>query len=301
MQSSRVQMAVKILLVVCTGIVFSSVNAASQAASSAQSSNPFEAFFNGIATAQGVGGGRGEAGYLKLMDSIGAMTPSEIAAGLPVIDRQIDNTAEPQDRLAKFDAANLLMSISLRPDGPALLQTELDRLASMLNDPSHFLSGQAAMALQHIGYNRPTEVWPILEAALKNPEINNKTGPGPAIAIILLRMGPHGDDVTEHVAQYMRRSDLTDNELLDTIIGINSSPVIPYALTAELVRCLDRHNEHIKSRALVGIARSSPAARATARARVEKIVSDRRETAHIRRIAAEALEGEITGNPDIDK
>jgi|GEM_PF-3792314 len=214
MTSPRWQMAVKIVLVVCTVIVFSSLNAYSLAASSAQVSNPFEDFFNGLATAQGVEGSRGEAGYLKLMDSIGVMAPSEIAAGLPIIDRQIDNTAERQDRLAKFDAANLLMFISLRPDGPALLQTELDRLAFMLTDPTHFLSGQAAMALQHIGYSRPTEVWPILEAALKDPEINNKTGPGPAIAIILLRMGPHGDEVTKHIVQYMRRPDLTDNQLM---------------------------------------------------------------------------------------
>jgi hypothetical protein len=111
-------------------------------------------------------------------------------------------------------------------------------------------------------------------------------------------MGPHDDDVTARVVQYMRRPDLTDKQLIDTIIGINSSPVIPDALTAELVRCLDRPNEHIKSRALVGIARSSPSAKDAAQTRVQKMANDPRETEHIRRLAAEALKGPITEDPD---
>jgi hypothetical protein len=38
-----------------------------------------------------------------------------------------------------------------------------------------------------------------------------------------------------------------------------------------------------------------------ARTRLQKMANDPRETAHVRRIAAEALEGQITENPDIDK
>jgi hypothetical protein len=301
MPRSRTLITVQIILAVYSGFTFSPSCTFSQPTPSAQTSNPFEVFFNSLAAMQGSGGGSGETGYIKLMDSVGAMAPAEIAAGIPIIDQQIDNKVEPQNRLAKFDAANLLVVISQRPDGPELLAPQINRLASMLNDPSHLLSGPALMTLKGIGRSRPDVVWPILEAALKAPEVNNATGLGPGIAITLLRTGPHGDDVTEHVAQYMRRSDLTDNQLLATIIGINNSPIIPDALTTELVRCLDRPNEHIKSRALVGIARSSPSAMGAIRMRVQKMANDPRETPHIRRIAAEALQGEITENPDIDK
>jgi hypothetical protein len=292
---------IQIFLVVCSGITSSSARAFAQRAPSMQSSNPFEDYFNRFAAAQEIGSSRSEDVYEKLAESIGAMTPKEIAAGISVIDRQIDNTAEPQNLPKKGQAAYLLRIIASRPDGPDLLASQMDRLASMLNDPSHVFSAPAAMALQMIGYRRPEVAWPILEAALEDPNVNNKTGVGPGIAVILLRMGPHGDDVTEHVAQYMRRPDLTEDQLLQTIIGIDSSPTVPDILTAELVRCLDRSNEHIKIRALVGIARSGPSAKDAARTRVQMMANDPRETTHVRRLAAAALEGEITENPESDK
>jgi hypothetical protein len=301
MQHSRTLAATTIAVIIFGWVALLSPNGLSQSTLSGEAANPFREFFDRLATAQGVGAGRGEAAYMKLVESLGTMAPGEIAAGIPIIDGQLDDSAEPEDRLAKADAANLLMFISWRPDGPELLASQMDRLKSMLTDPSHTFSGPAALALQHIGIRQPEAVWPILESALKAPETNNATGIGPSIAIILLRMGPHGDDVTEHVAQYMRRPDLTDSQLISTIIGIDSSPVIPDLLTAELIRCLDRPNEHVKSRALVGIARSSPSAKDAARARVQRMTNDPRETAHIRRLAAEALEGQITEDPDTDK
>ena len=188
MPSLRTLAAAQIVFVVCSGIAPTSLTVSSQSTPSSQTANAFEEFFSKLATAQGVGGSRGEAAYVKLMDSLGTMTPAEIAAGIPVIDRQIDSTTEPEDRLAKADAANLLMLISWRPDGPELLASQIGRLTSMLNDPAHLLSGPAAMALQHLGDREPDVVIPILEAALKAPEVNNKTRVGPGIAVILLRM-----------------------------------------------------------------------------------------------------------------
>lgn len=261
--------------------------------------NPFDDFFSKLATAQGVGGSRGETSYIKLMDSIEAMTPAEIAAGIPVIDRQIDSTAEPEDRLAKADAANLLMFISWRSDGAELLATQIDRLTSMLNDPTHLLSGPAVIALQHIALTRPDVSVPILEAALDKPGVNNSTSVGPGIATTLLRISPSNDEVLDHIVRYMRRQDLTDSQLVRTIVGIDGSPAIPDALTVELVRCLDRPNENVKSRALVGIAKSSPAAKDAARPRVQRLIEDPRESAHTKRLAEEALRGRITENPEI--
>ena len=301
MPCTRTKAVAQIAFALYSGIAFSLSNAFSQVTSSTQSINRFEDFFNNLAAAQGVGGSRGEAAYLKLADSLGAMTRSEVAAGIPIIDRQIDNTAESEDRLAKFDAANLLMFISWRPDGAELLASQIDRLTAMLNGPSHFLSGQAAMALQHIGDSRPDVVVTILEAALKDPEVNNPTGIGPGIAVILLRMAPRSEEATKNIVQYMQRPDLTDNQLISTIVGIDSSRFIPDAITTELVRCLDRSNQIIKGRALVGIAKSSPAAKDAARVRMQRMVNDPGETAHIRRLAAEALEGQISENPDVDK
>ena len=266
-----------------------------------EESNPFIVFFNQLATAQGVGGSRGEAAYIRLTNSLEVMTSAEIAAGIPVIDYQLDNTGEPEDRLAKYDAANLLMFISWRSDGATLLASQIDRLTSMLNDPSHFLSGQAAIALQHIGISRPDLVIPILEAALKITEANNTTGVGPGIAVILLRMTHPSERISQDIVQYMNRTDLTDDQLLSTVIGIDSSPIIPDVLTAELVRCLDRPNEHIKTRALIGIAKSNPTARSVAQRRIQSLANDPRETSHVRRLAAEALKGEITEDPDSGK
>jgi hypothetical protein len=301
MPRSRTLMTVQILFAICSGLTCLSLNAFSQSAPSVQSSNPFEDFFNRLAAAQGVGGRRGEATYIKLTDSIGAMTPAEIAAGIPVIDRQIDSTAEPEDRLAKVDAANLLMFISWRQDGAELLASQIDRLASMLNDPSHLLSGPAVMTLQSISRRRPDAVVPILEAALKLPEVNNSTGVGPGIAGILLQAAPPDEESTKDIVEYMRRPDLTESQLVATIMGINNSPVIPDSITAELVRCLDRPNDRIKIRALMGIAGSSQSAKDTARVRIQKMAKDPGETAHVRRIATEALEGKITENPESNK
>ncbi len=271
----------------------------SSQSTSGQTQNSFQDFFSQLATASGVGGSRGETSYVKLMDSIPTMSPEEIAAGIPVIDRQIDNTAQPEDRLAKADAANLLLFISWRTDGAKLLASEMDRLTSMLNDPSHLMSGPATLTLMSISESRPDLAIPILEAALKHPEVNNATSVGPGIALALFKIAPTNKQAVNDIVQYMRRPDLTDNQLIRTIVGMDSGPVLPDALTAQLVRCLDRPNEYVKIRALVGISRrSSPPGKDAARTRIQEMANDPRETAHVRRLAAEALEGPITEDPD---
>ncbi len=290
-----------VVLILYVGIGCLSLSAFSQVIPSDQAHDPFKALFDELATTQAVEGSRSEKAYIKLMDSIATLTPAEITKGIQIINLQLDSKAEPEDRLAKADAAYLLTLISWRPDGPQLLASEVDRLTFMLNDPSHLLSGPAAMALQHIGDSRPDVVVTILEAALKDPEVNNPTGIGPGIAVILLRMAPRSEEATKNIVQYMQRPDLTDNQLISTIVGIDSSRFIPDAITTELVRCLDRSNQIIKGRALVGIAKSSPAAKDAARVRMQRMVNDPGETAHIRRLAAEALEGQISENPDVDK
>jgi hypothetical protein len=301
MPRSRLLMRVLFFVVAYGELTFSSASAFPQLTSSVQSSNLFEDYFKVLAVEQDFGSDRSWDAYEKIAKSIGTMTPVEITKGISVIDQQIDNTSEGQRPWTKAQAVYLLGIIGRRPDGPELLALQMDRLAAMLNNPSHLLSAQAVMVLQAIGYRRPDVVWPILEAALEAPEVNNTTGIGPGIAVILLRMGPHGDDVTKHVAQYMRRPDLTEQQLLSTIIGIDSSSFIGDILATELVRSLDFPSEHVKNRALVGLSRSSPSAMDVARARVQKMANDPRETAHIRRLAAAALEGEITEAPDTDK
>ena len=283
------------------GLLASSVmlfapNASSQSVSLAEQ-NPFAEFFNSLATTPGVGGSRGETAYLKLAGSLETITPAEIAAGLPILDQQIGDAALPENRLAKFDAANLLVFLTFRSDIPDLLASQMTLLTTMLNDPAHFLSGQAATALQHIGSRQPKVVVPILVAALKNPDVNNRTGVGPGIAVILLRMAPHDGQVAKEIVKYMRRPDLTDNQLIDTLVGIDSSPYIPDAITSELARDLDRQNQDVKDRALAGIVNSSPAAQQAARTRVEGMKNDPTETAHFRRLAAGVLLGKFAECP----
>ncbi len=299
MQPSK-RLAAKMVIVLLMGIALPLSSGLSQTKPSGEASNQFEVFFKNLAAAQGGGNSRGETSYMELVDSLGTMTPAEVSAGIPVIDHQLDDTTEPQD-LAKADAAMLLMFISWRPDGAQLLATQIDRLASMLNDPQHLLSGPAVTALQHIGGSRPDAVVPILESALKAPEANRPGGVGPGIATILLRMGPPSNQVVDDIVQYMRRTDLTETQLINTIVGIDSTRTIPDGIAAELVRCLDRPNEHIKSRARVGISRSSSTAKDAARARLQTMANDPNESAHARRLAAVALEGEITENPEGDK
>lgn len=171
----------------------------------------------------------------------------------------------------------------------------------MLNDSSHSLSGPALMALQHIGLSRPDIAVPILETALDAPEVNNSTSVGPGIATTLLQIAPSDTEALTHIVRYMRRSDLRNSQLVNTIVGIDSSPSIPNVLTAELVRCLDQPDPDVKSRALVGIAKSSPSAKDAARMRVQEMANDPRETARVKRLAAEALQGVITENPDTNR
>jgi hypothetical protein len=122
-------------------------------------------------------------------------------------------------------------------------------------------------------------------------------GVAPELAGILLYMRLPGDEVVNQVAQYLRRSELADDELLYTIRCIDQLPVIPDVLTAELVRSLDRPNEQIKIQALIGIAKGNPSAKAAARTRMEKIANDPTETTKVRVIAAEALKGNVAENP----
>jgi len=170
----------------------------------------------------------------------------------------------------------------------------------MLNNSSHVLSGPALMALSNIARRQPETVVIIFEGALKEPGVNNSTGIGPGIATTLLRMTPANNDAVNAVAQYMRRPDLTDTQLINAIIGITSSPVIPNALAAEFVRCLDRPNDRVKIRSLIGLTgiKTSQSARDLARARIQKMSSDPTETEHVRRIAAEALIGRVNEDPE---
>jgi hypothetical protein len=129
--------------------------------------NPIEDFFNDLATAHDDGENWANAAYGKLTGSIRAMTPTQIAAGIPIIDRQLDNTAESADRQAKEYAANLFIFIGERPDGLELLTSQIDRLASMLiDDPYHSLDGVAVTALQTVYRDRPDLLVPIFEAPL---------------------------------------------------------------------------------------------------------------------------------------
>lgn len=88
------------------------------------------------------------------------------------------------------------------------------------------------------------------------------------------------------------------NQLVDTLVGIDSSPFIPRAITVELVHDLERPNVNVKSRALIGIAHSDPTAKDAARSRVQKMAADPGETAHVRQLAAETIMGKITENPN---
>ena len=285
-------------LIVCAGLGLTPLSGVSQSVPSSQGTPSFQSYFDSLATAPGVGGSRGEAGYLKLTDAIPTMTPSEISWGLRIIDRQIDGQATPHDNLAIASAAFMLWVVSTRQDGPDLLADETARLTSMLNDPSYFLSGSALLALSNIARRQPGAVVTIFEGALKEPEVNNSTGVGPGIATTLVRMSPSNEGAVTEVAKYMRRPDLTDKNLIDTIIGITNSPVIPDVLASEFVRCLDRPNDRVKIRALIGISKSSQSARDLARARIQRMSSDPAETEHVKRIAAEALEGRVTEDPE---
>jgi hypothetical protein len=282
-----------------TALTALSTTALSRQSVASKNDNPFEAYFNRLAaTPDDAGTASVEVDLEKLQESIGTMTQSEIAVGISVIDRQIDNTSEHQNPWAKRHAVWLLSFIAGRPDGADLLASQIDRLTLMLNDPAHQLTNAAVLALQAISFRQPAVVCPIFEAALDDPNVNNATGIGPVIAVMLLRMVPHDDDVMQHVVKYMRRSDLTETQLLSLIMGINGGTAIPDIFATELVRCLDVPNEHIKSRALVGLARSSPAAKKAAQARIQKMANDPKETAHVRKIAADALKGEITYDPN---
>lgn len=288
----RLRLAALIFLVICTSLPM-----VSQSKVPGQDSDPFEDFFQNTA----FGNHTYDTAFMKLVDSVGTMPPAEITNGIAAIDGQLDNTTKPENSPARACAALLLMYISWRPDGAELLASQMGRLTSMLNEPSHLRSSPAAQAFQHIGITRSTVVAPILEAALKQPEVNNATSVGPGIAVILLRMVPHDDEATQDIVEYMRRADLTDNQLISTIVGIESSPVKPDSLIGEVVRCLDRPDEHVKIRALMTIYQSSPSAREAARTRIQKMANDPNETARIGRLAAEVLDGNVTENPEISK
>ncbi len=239
--------------------------------------------------------------FEALVQSTQTMTTAELVQGLAVIDRKIDaEPSEPNDYYLKNQAVFLLGYIGARPDISELIATQMGRLASMLIDPSHRFTPPAFHALQLIGYRYPQLVIPILEDALENPEANNKTGPGSGVSALLLRLAPRDQDAAARVVLYMHRPDMTDEHLLDTIVGIDSGP-IPDAVAAELVRCLDRPNDLIKSHALIGISKSSPAAKEAAKSRIELMASDAHETAHIKHLAQIALAGKIAGNPNADQ
>lgn len=263
----------------------------------AQTSGPFEEYFQVLSDEKDFGSDRSWQALERLEAAVPKMTAPDVRHGIEVIDAVLDSTDPSQKPWTKLQATLLLRPIAFRDDGPELLSSQLARLESMLNDPAHLLSAQALLVLQTIGYRRPPLIWPILEAALRGSEVNNRTGVGPGIATILLFMGPHGDDVTEHVAEYMRRPDITDDQLSTTILGINNSPVIPALLTGELVRCLDRPNEQVKTHALEGIARSTPEAKAAARVRLQKMANDSQETPNVRRMAADVLEKQAIETP----
>ncbi len=278
-----------LLVLCCYGLALTSARAFLPQSASGEGVNSFAEYFTEVAASQNPASSGREPAYEKLLASIERMKQSELIAGISIIDNQIDKAAQPDNLWATADALGLLRAIAFRPDGPELLASQSNRLSVMLNDPSHQLSALALSVFQMIGYKQPDSVWPILEAALDNPEVNNKSSIGPGIATILLFMGPHGDAVTEHVVQYMHRTDLTDSQLAETIEGINRSPVIPAILTIELVRSLDRPNDQVKTLALAGIARSTPAAREATRTRVQKMANDPNETSRIRQMAAKAL------------
>ena len=112
-------------------------------------------------------------------------------------------------------------------------------------------------------------------------------------------MTPHDDEAIRDIVEYMGRPYLTGNQLISTIVGIESSPTKPDFLIAEVVRCLDHSDEHIKIRALMTIYQSSPSAKEAARTRIQQMVNDPNETARIRRLAAEVLDGNVTENFEI--
>jgi hypothetical protein len=288
----------RVYLLVCIGLGLATLSGVSQPVPSSQGPPSFQGYFNSLSNAPRVRGSKDEADYLNLIDAIATMSPSEISLGLPVLDRRIDNHLAPTDSRARYNAAMMLYAVSARPDGSDLLALETTRLASMLNDPGHLLSGPALMTLTNIGIRRTNTIVPILADSLKRPDVNNSTGVGPGIATALERMAPNSGEALGEIAQYMRRPDLTDKNLIDTIIGITSGPAIPDVLAAEFVRCLDRPNDRIKERALIGLSKSSRGARDLARPRIQRMSSDSAETEQVKHIATEALEGRVTEDPE---
>lgn len=262
--------------------------------------NPIEDFFSALASGRFVGEYADNTAFGKLTVAIAAMTPAQIAMGIPVIDRVLDNTVESADQpefsrhYAKDYAASLFTFIGRRPDGRELLASQIDRLASMLNDP--YFNSSAANALETIYRDQPELLVPIFEAPLRAPEVAHPGGIGiaPVLAALLLYMHLRGDEAINEVARYIGRPELADDELLYTIKAIDQLQVIPDKLTPQLVRSLDRPNEQIKIQALIGIAKSNPSAKDLARTRMEKMANDAAETADVRRLAARALVGEIT-------
>ena len=136
-------------------------------------------------------------------------------------------------------------------------------------------------------------VQPILEDALKDPDINRSAIGGAGIAGILLFIPPRTHEMMTQLMAYMQRPDLTDRDRLGLIQcmspGIDRGAITDSGVLNVLVSYLDRPDDLVKAAALALIEKGGPVAKDAARSRVARMASDPKESPEVRQSAAAVL------------
>jgi HEAT repeat len=230
-----------------------------------------------------------------------AGTPGTVDEAEPVLDRFTQGSREsvagalPMILHAASDphlsvrrvAAMALYEITTRPDGRALLSTEIATFTSLLTDTDIPIRRISILAVHNLRLNASSPLVPVLETYLAREDAVSTIGAG--VATALMEAAPNNAESIDAVVQYMRRKDQTPESRYILLDAIRYAKSNNRKIGKEVVAYADDSNEETSAHAIETLQNMGKSVILDSQQSLSRIAGDSSRAPGVRTAATQAL------------
>lgn len=217
--------------------------------------------------------------YLK---NVPNMSPDDIRAGLPSIQKALEN---PQVEVRHYAGLGLL-AIDRRPDSRSLIESLVPLIAKQLLDPDVSTRVWAISALTEMKPAPPDEA---ISSVLQDLKTDDALAPG--IVFELVQIDPNRDDIAAGIAAYMTSRMTTTDAQIETLDALATRAVQDPRLISLITDNLtSQTNDLVRMAAIQALNSSGQVGIDAARPQLQKLAQSPEISEVVRSAAKQALE-----------